>query len=162
MLKPKHRKEELDNRLSASQDSLLYDSDVTNGLRRASNHTGPVAASSGIRDNYIRGTVGSFLKAKLRAGSTLSVVSAYFTIYAFEALQEQLKTIDRYKFLTPISSLGYRIPNPMTIERSWDLPTCLTNLASGNSTLVTQQYSPTKIERSISQSWFMTRCGDSR
>jgi hypothetical protein len=99
MLKHKHRKEGLDNRLSPSQESLIYDSDVTDGLRRTSKPTDTVAASSGIRDNYIRGTVGGFLKEKLRAGSTLSVVSAYFTIYAFEALQEQLKTIDKLKFL---------------------------------------------------------------
>jgi SNF2 family DNA or RNA helicase len=56
-------------------------------------------ANSGIRDNYVRGTVGDFLSAKIRAGSDLSVVSAYFTIYAFGALQSRLAEIDRMRFL---------------------------------------------------------------
>ncbi|MDZ4246135.1 MAG: phospholipase D-like domain-containing protein, partial [Dehalococcoidia bacterium] len=56
-------------------------------------------SSSGIRDNYQRGNVGDFLKAKIRKGSTLSVVSAYLTIYAFEALKEQLNDIESLKFL---------------------------------------------------------------
>ena len=48
------------------------------------NHTPAVAApNSGIRDNYKRGTVGNFLKEKIQSGSSLSIVSAYFTIYAF-------------------------------------------------------------------------------
>lgn len=59
----------------------------------------PTTTSSGIRDNYRRGTVGDFLKERIRAGSTLSVVSAYFTIYAFEALKEQLTSIDGLRFL---------------------------------------------------------------
>lgn len=57
------------------------------------------ATGSGIRDNYVRGTVGEFLRAKIRAGSDLSVVSAYFTIYAFGALQSRLSEIERMRFL---------------------------------------------------------------
>ncbi len=45
---------------------------------------------SGIRDNYRRGSVGDFLKEKIKNGSEISIVSAYFTIYAFEALKNQL------------------------------------------------------------------------
>jgi len=48
------------------------------------------SSNSGIRDNYSRGTAGDFLKEKIKANSSLSVVSAYFTIYAYEALKEQL------------------------------------------------------------------------
>jgi SNF2 family DNA or RNA helicase len=59
---------------------------------------GPIAGS-GIRDNYRRGAVGEFLLDKIRAGSDLSVVSAYFTIYAFGALQSELEAIDRMRFL---------------------------------------------------------------
>ena len=44
---------------------------------------------SGIRDNHDRGTVGDFLKDKIEPGSKLSIVSAYFTIYAFEALKQE-------------------------------------------------------------------------
>jgi len=42
--------------------------------------------SSSIRDNQGRGKVGDFLKDKIQAGSKLSIVSAYFTIYAYEHL----------------------------------------------------------------------------
>ena len=54
---------------------------------------------SGIRDNHRRGLVADFLKAKIRPGSRLSVVSAYFTIYAYEALRDQLDQIDHLDFL---------------------------------------------------------------
>ena len=54
---------------------------------------------SAIRDNRHRGTVGDFLKAKVEENSTLSIVSAYFTIYAFDALKEQLLGIKSLKFL---------------------------------------------------------------
>jgi hypothetical protein len=43
--------------------------------------------------------VADFLKAKIRAGSRLSVVSAYFTIYAYEALKDHLDQIDHLDFL---------------------------------------------------------------
>jgi ERCC4-related helicase len=54
---------------------------------------------SGIRDNYTRGSVGDFLREKINSGSTLSVVSAYFTIYAFDALKNHLLDIERMDFL---------------------------------------------------------------
>ncbi len=45
---------------------------------------------SGISDNYLRGKVADFLRNKITTGSKLSVVSAYFTIYAFDALKDHL------------------------------------------------------------------------
>ncbi len=54
---------------------------------------------SGIRDNHHRGTVGDFLKSKIENGSSLSIVSAYFTIYAFDALKKSLNGIDELRFL---------------------------------------------------------------
>jgi hypothetical protein len=54
---------------------------------------------SGIRDNRIRGKVAEFLKEKASGGSRLSVVSAYFTIYAYEALSNQLDQIESLQFL---------------------------------------------------------------
>jgi SNF2 family DNA or RNA helicase len=54
---------------------------------------------SGIRDNYHRGNVGDFLRTKIQNGSTLSIVSAYFTIYAFAALKDKLTGIDSLRFL---------------------------------------------------------------
>jgi hypothetical protein len=55
--------------------------------------------SSGIRDNHRRGSVADFLKAKVQTGSRLSVVSAYFTIYAYEALKNKLDDIEHLDFL---------------------------------------------------------------
>ena len=54
---------------------------------------------SGIRDNQGRGKVGDFLKDKIQQGSKLSIVSAYFTIYAYEQLKEKLHAIDHLNFL---------------------------------------------------------------
>ena len=58
-----------------------------------------LAALSGIRDNHTRGKVADFLEANIGAGSALSIVSAYFTIYAYQALAEQLNQIDGLRFL---------------------------------------------------------------
>lgn len=54
---------------------------------------------SGIRDNHRRGAVGDFLKEKIKTGSELSIVSAYFTLYAFEALKNRLWNIRELRFL---------------------------------------------------------------
>ena len=56
-------------------------------------------SSSGIRDNHRRGSVADFLRSKIQNGSQLSVVSAYFTIYAYEALKSQLDQIKHLDFL---------------------------------------------------------------
>ena len=53
----------------------------------------------GIKDNHTRGKVADFLGARLAEGSRLSVVSAYFTIYAYEALSEELDRIGSLRFL---------------------------------------------------------------
>jgi REP element-mobilizing transposase RayT len=59
----------------------------------------PVPPLSGILDNHYRGRVGEFLRDKICPGSDLSIVSAYFTIYAYEALRNELNCIDRLRFL---------------------------------------------------------------
>jgi hypothetical protein len=51
--------------------------------------------ASGIRDNHGRGVVAEFLKERIRSGSRLSVVSAFFTIYAYDALKHHLDEIER-------------------------------------------------------------------
>ena len=56
-------------------------------------------SNSGIRDNHKRGAVADFLKAKIQSGSRLSVVSAYFTISAYDALREHLDQIEHLDFL---------------------------------------------------------------
>ena len=53
-------------------------------------HTGTITVAALVAD---------FLKAKIRDGSRLSVVSAYFTIYAYEALKDHLDQIEHLDFL---------------------------------------------------------------
>jgi len=67
-------------------------------IAQTKSHTQAIPAS-GIRDNHHRGSVGSFLQGKIQSGSRLSIVSAYFTIYAFEALKAQLTVIEDLQFL---------------------------------------------------------------
>lgn len=57
------------------------------------------SSNSGLRDNHTRGTVADFLRTKIQGGSKLSIVSAYFTIYAYEALKAELDQIDHLDFL---------------------------------------------------------------
>ena len=52
-----------------------------------------------IRDNKDYGSVGEFLRDVVKEGSELSVVSAYFTIFAYYGLHEQLDSIKSMKFL---------------------------------------------------------------
>lgn len=54
---------------------------------------------SGIRDNRSRGSAASFLKEKANAGSELSVVSAYFTSFAYARLSDTLDQIGKLRFL---------------------------------------------------------------
>lgn len=63
-------------------------------------HINPLAfLDSGIRDNRKRGKVADFLKGKIKQGSKLSFVSAYFTIYAYAELKACLDNIDNLRFL---------------------------------------------------------------
>jgi SNF2 family DNA or RNA helicase len=55
--------------------------------------------NSGIRDNYKRGSLGEFLQSKIRPNAHLSIVSAYFTIYAYDALKDYLNSIEHLDFL---------------------------------------------------------------
>jgi SNF2 family DNA or RNA helicase len=55
--------------------------------------------NTGIRDNFQRGTVADFLREKLQDGSKLSIVSAYFTIYAYDALKADLLKAEHLRFL---------------------------------------------------------------
>ena len=51
-----------------------------------------------IVDNTKR-RVGDFLRERIEAGSDLSIVSAYFTIYAYDALRDVLESAGRTRFL---------------------------------------------------------------
>ncbi len=52
-----------------------------------------------IRDNKPDRKVVDFLKEKIQEDASLSIVSAYFSIYAFNALRESLIGIDNLRFL---------------------------------------------------------------
>jgi len=54
---------------------------------------------SSIRDNHNQGNVGEFLKHAISANSDVSIVSAYFTIYAYHHLKGNLDTISNLRFL---------------------------------------------------------------
>ncbi len=55
--------------------------------------------NSSIRDNHKRGTVGDFLISNIKNGSELSIVSAYFTIYAYQKLKTELGSVNHLNFL---------------------------------------------------------------
>jgi SNF2 family DNA or RNA helicase len=54
---------------------------------------------SSIKDNFKHGKLGDYLRDKIKDDATLSFVSAYFTIYAYEKLQEKLNKIGSLRFL---------------------------------------------------------------
>lgn len=55
--------------------------------------------NSSIRDNHKRGSVGDFLINNIKNGSELSIVSAYFTIYAYQKLKTELESVNHLNFL---------------------------------------------------------------
>lgn len=88
------------------------------------------ANSSGLRDNYTRGTVADFLNGKIRDGSKLSVVSAYFTIYAYDALKSALDRIERLEFLFGEPSYVNRLDPSKTEKKSFILDTAGLSLSN--------------------------------
>jgi superfamily II DNA or RNA helicase len=54
---------------------------------------------SSILDNYKKGSVGKFLRQNITDYSDLAIVSAYFTIYAYQHLKENLQHINSLRFL---------------------------------------------------------------
>ncbi|MDA1044433.1 MAG: hypothetical protein O3C57_04335 [Verrucomicrobia bacterium] len=58
-----------------------------------------VPRTSGIWDNHQRGVIGDFLRERIKPDANLSFVSAYFTIYAYAALKDQLESIEHLRFL---------------------------------------------------------------
>ena len=57
--------------------------------------------SAGILDNKSLGNVVSELKGNIATGCTLSVVSALFSLYAYEELKKELSKIDKFRLLVP-------------------------------------------------------------
>ncbi len=52
-----------------------------------------------IRDNRNNGSVADFLKERIKDNSKVSIVSAYFTIYAYNALKDKFDNIQSMRFL---------------------------------------------------------------
>ena len=74
---------------------------------------------TGIRDNHTRGSVASFLKEKIQDGSALSIVSAYFTIYAYDALKDSLDRIEHLDFLFGEPSFVNRLDPSKTEKKAF-------------------------------------------
>jgi SNF2 family DNA or RNA helicase len=83
--------------------------------------TRDLAGQSGIRDNYTRGNVASFLREKILGGSKLSIVSAYFTIYAYDSLKDVLNSIEELRFLFGEPSFVRSIDPSKTDRRAYKL-----------------------------------------
>jgi hypothetical protein len=79
------------------------------------------ALESSIKDNHYRGKVGEYLRQSIPAGATLSVVSAYFTIYAYEALKAQLDQVDHLNFLFGEPSFVRAIDPGRADKKSFDI-----------------------------------------
>jgi len=75
--------------------------------------------NSGLRDNHTRGTVADFLKGKIQDASRLSVVSAYFTIYAYDALKDSLDRIEHLDFLFGEPSFVNRLDPSKTVKKAF-------------------------------------------
>lgn len=82
-------------------------------------HVQTPKALSGLRDNYSRGTVGEFLNDKVRERSVLSIVSAYFTIYAYDALKTKLEQIEHLDFLFGEPSFVNRLDPDKTEKKAF-------------------------------------------
>jgi len=73
----------------------------------------------GLRDNHTRGTVADFLTGKIQEESRLSIVSAYFTIYAYDAMKQDLDRIKHLDFLFGEPSFVNRLDPSKTENKSF-------------------------------------------
>lgn len=78
-----------------------------------------ITINSGLRDNHTRGTVADFLKEKIQTNSRLSIVSAYFTIYAYDALKDHLESTEHLDFLFGEPSFINRLDPTKTQKKSF-------------------------------------------
>ena len=76
---------------------------------------------SGIRDNLFRETVHDFLEQEIKNGSALSIVSAYFTIYAYEKMQHSLNQIEELRFLFGDPDFVKRMDPNNTDTKAFDI-----------------------------------------
>jgi SNF2 family DNA or RNA helicase len=86
--------------------------------------------NSGLRDNHSRGSVADFLKSKIHVGSKLSIVSAYFTIYAYDALKGYLDSLEHLDFLFGEPSFVNRLDPSKTEKKAFIIDTSGLELAN--------------------------------
>jgi hypothetical protein len=55
--------------------------------------------SSSLRDNHARGSVADFLRQQLKPGAELDLVTAYFTVFAYDKLRAELNQLGRIRLL---------------------------------------------------------------
>ena len=88
-------------------------------MKSAANAMPSATPNSGIRDNHSRGSVADFLNSKINTGSKLSVVSAYFTIYAYGALKDALERVAHLDFLFGEPSFVNRLDPSKTEKKAF-------------------------------------------
>ncbi len=74
-----------------------------------------------IRDNLHHEKVYKFLEQEIHEGSVLSIVSAYFTIYAYEKMQSSLHEIDGLRFLFGDPDFVKRLDPKNTDPKTFDI-----------------------------------------
>jgi hypothetical protein len=57
------------------------------------------ASPFGIRDNHSRGSVAEFLRQHLKPGADLDLVTAYFTVFAYDKLRTELNQLGKIRLL---------------------------------------------------------------
>ncbi|PKV75890.1 helicase-related protein [Pontibacter ramchanderi] len=67
-------------------------------------------------ENKQHNRIGVTLKESITEGSKLSVISSYFTIYAFQQLQKELEGIEEVRFLFDNPVFGAATSNPLSIR----------------------------------------------
>ena len=65
--------------------------------------------------------VHDFLEQEIKNGSTLSIVSAYFTIYAYEKMQHSLDKIEELRFLFGDPDFVKRMDPNNTDKKAFDI-----------------------------------------
>jgi hypothetical protein len=107
---------EVNNAWLYQRESIYH---LENSRIKSHNRMPTPSSNAGLRDNHTRGTVADFLKRGIRDDSRLSVVSAYFTIYAYDALKDYLDRIDHLDFLFGEPSFVNRLDPNKTEKKSF-------------------------------------------
>lgn len=104
-----------------------------------------------ILDNKQQGRVIDELRAALRPGTKLAVISAYFTIYAYEALKKELSSIEEMRFIFTTPSY---IKQKNDFQREFYItPRDMGNHLSGNEFEL-------KLRNKLTQSAIAKECAD--